>query len=412
MSTPAQKTPIQKFVDFLASYGLCCILLLFLFLLTLLGTLEQTQMGLYDVQKKYFESLFLVHWLFDKVPVPLPGTYLVLLLLAVNLGLGGFIRIQKRRRTTGVIITHIGIALLLLAGFVKLKFADDGQMTLYESGRADPSLTQSDEYQSYHDWEIAIFDGDTKRDIKEFIIPQEDFLGDLDPASGRSRTFKSPDLPFDLVISNALRNCQALPKGPRFQAKLPVVDGHSLFAEALAKENEQNVAGAYITIKDESGERQAILWGHERYPFAFRSGGKTWGISIRHTRYKLPFAIKLDTFTHEVYPRTQIPKVFMSDVTKIEDGDVTPYKIEMNAPLRHKGFTLFQASYGPSNAPPGTAMFSTFAVTRNPSDHWPLYSCIVISIGLLFVFGEKLVKYTKSQQKKRKAREGQEESSS
>ncbi len=412
MSAKVQKTPIQQLLDFLASYGLCCILLLFLFLLTLLGTLEQTQMGLYDVQKKYFESLFLVHWLFDKVPVPLPGTYLVLLLLAVNLGLGGFIRIKKSKRTVGVIITHLGIALLLLAGFVKLKFADDGQMTLYESGRAETSLTQSDEYQSYHDWEIAIFDGDTRRDVKEFVISQEDFLYDLAPDSGRSRTFKHPELPFELVINNALRNCQALPKGPRFQAKLPVVDGHSLFAEPLAKENEMNVAGAYVTIKDKSGQHEGILWGHERYPLAVRSGGKTWGISLRHARFKLPFTIQLNKFTHEFYPRTQIPKVFMSEVTKTEGDDRTPFKIEMNAPLRHGGFTLFQASYGPSNATPGTAMFSTFAVTRNPSDHWPLYSCIVISIGLLVVFGEKLVKYTKSQQKKRKAREAQEESSS
>ena len=26
--------------------------------------------------------------------------------------------------------------------------------------------------------------------------------------------------------------------------------------------------------------------------------------------------------------------------------------------------------------------FSTFAVVRNPSDHWPLYSCIIVAVGL------------------------------
>ena len=46
------------------------VLLAFLGLLTWLGTLEQTQTGLYEVQKKYFESLILVHHV-GSVPVPL-----------------------------------------------------------------------------------------------------------------------------------------------------------------------------------------------------------------------------------------------------------------------------------------------------------------------------------------------------
>ena len=53
------------------SYGTACVLLVFLFLLTLFGTLEQVEHGLYEVQKKYFESWFLMHQL-GPISLPLP----------------------------------------------------------------------------------------------------------------------------------------------------------------------------------------------------------------------------------------------------------------------------------------------------------------------------------------------------
>ncbi|RMG17443.1 MAG: hypothetical protein D6731_04075 [Planctomycetota bacterium] len=394
----------SKLVDVLASYGLCCVLLLLLFVLTFFGTLEQTELGLYDVQKKYFESLFLVHWLGDLVPVPLPGAYLVLIVLGVNLVLGGVVRMRKTKATLGVLVTHAGILILLLAGFVKLKFSNEGHLTLFEVGRVpDARMTRSDEYVSYHEWEIAIWDGAQERDVKEWIIPDSEFLS----LGEGSRTFTSPDLPFDLEVRRVLRNCQALPKGPMWKAAGPVIDGYALRELELARENEQNVAGLYATIRTSSGEEtQAILWGGQRYPLAVRAGGRTWAIDLRKRRFKMPFAVALDKFTRELYPGTNMPKVFKSEVTVYEEGaPPTKHLIEMNEPLRHRGLVLFQASWGPANARPGDPLFSTFAVVRNPSDYWPLYACIVISVGMLLAFGRKLVASIRTQAKQRRAAE-------
>jgi len=52
--------------------------------------------------------------------------------------------------------------------------------------------------------------------------------------------------------------------------------------------------------------------------------------------------------------------------------------------LRHGGYTFFQASFGPSNAGPDEELYTQFAVVKNPSDHWPLASLIVVFAGLLF----------------------------
>jgi hypothetical protein len=38
---------------------------------------------------------------------------------------------------------------------------------------------------------------------------------------------------------------------------------------------------------------------------------------------------------------------------------------------------------------------------KNPSDQWPLWSCIVIGIGLVVHFGTKLLRYAQKQAARR-----------
>ena len=87
-------TPKKTF-DFFASYGFAVVVLIFLTVLTLFGTLEQANTSLFDVQNKYFNSFFLVHDLFGKIPIPLPGVYLLSVLLFINLTCGAIIRVRK-----------------------------------------------------------------------------------------------------------------------------------------------------------------------------------------------------------------------------------------------------------------------------------------------------------------------------
>lgn len=271
-------------------------------------------------------------------------------------------------------------------------------MTLWEP--TPQGKESSNEFVSYHEWEVAIFPADVARDVSERLIPESDFS---DLTDGRKRTFTAPDLPFTLELSHYLRHSRAMPKGPMWEAETPIVDGYGLDALPQEKENEQNVGGLYLAVTDKAGKRhEGLLWGFARTPLTLTIDGRPWAIDLRKKRFSVPFTIVLDDFTRELHPRTNMPKVFMSDVTKLEDGVATQHKIEMNEPLRHAGYTLFQASWGPGDARPGDRLFSTFAVVKNPSDYWPLYSCIVITVGLLLTFGQKLTAYIRSQAPKRK----------
>jgi hypothetical protein len=377
----------KKLWEGLGSYGLACVLLGFLFVLTFLGTIEQTEYGLYEVQKKYFESLYLVHWVGGVVPLPLPGVYLVLIVLFVNLVVGGLIRIRKSSATLGVIVIHLGILLMLAAGFVKLTLSNDGHLSLMEGEHRD-------EYESYYEWEVAVWDAARVTNVTELLVPEEDFQ---DLQGAKTRTFESPALPFKFELSTFVKNSAVLPKGPMWEATGPVVDGFGIQARGLNKEAENNVAAIVVTVNGKPG----ILWPFSAFPLVVDAGGKKWAFDLRHKRYKMPFDVRLDKFTREVYPNTDTPKTFMSDVLVSEsDAMPRPVKIQMNEPLRHEGLVLFQASFSPL---PGGRFISTLAVVKNPSDQWPLISCLVIAAGMLITFAQKLGRYMRVQAAERKA---------
>jgi len=373
-----------------SSLGLSCALLVLLGLLTWLGTLEQVHSGLYEVQKKYFESFFFLHAA-GPLSVPLPGANLVMCLLFVNLLVGGIVRLRKGWSKAGILTIHAGIGFLLLSGFVKMYFSEDGHVTLFERQSAD-------HFESYYRWEIAVLEDLGDGRVREHLVPQEDFA---DARGPRPVTLTSVELPFDLELSHYMRNCAPMPKGPMFEVRVPVVDGVFLQSRAPEKEAELDTAGVYVALLDEAGERRAgILWGRQLQPLAVTVGGRDFGIDLRRERYPMPFTIRLDEFTKEDHPRIDMARAFSSDVTVIEGAASRPVEISMNEPLRHQGLVLYQSSWGPSDAGPGEPLFSTFSVVRNPADQYPLYACFVIAAGLVLHFSRKLAGYVRSEARK------------
>jgi cytochrome c biogenesis protein len=76
-------------------------------------------------------------------------------------------------------------------------------------------------------------------------------------------------------------------------------------------------------------------------------------ITLRNTgaRLRLPFAIRCDDFNVSFY-ETGAPKEFRSSLTLLENGQAVLRKdIIVNDPLRYRGISIFQSSYGtmPSN---------------------------------------------------------------
>ncbi len=379
------KAIFSKLGGVLGSLWLSVALLALLTLMTWLGTRAQEHMGLFMAQKKYFESWLYVERLAGIVPFPLPGGMTLMSVLFVNLLIGGLVKVRWKWQKAGILITHIGIVLLLGAGFVKGMMATEGYLQLFEGER-------SSVYRSHHDWEIvleeAVDDG-----VRQWIVPDGEFLDRYD---GRTARVSAEGLPFKFTIHDFLLNSTPMTAPPFAASPFPAVDGAYLKPLELELEHERNVAGCRITVDHGDGRAptEGLLWGFERAPMTVDAAdGRRFGITLRKKELPMPFTVKLDEFTHEYYPNTMIPKVYMSDVTVIDEDGPAKHKIRMNEPLRQDDMIVFQSSWGPTNARPGERLYSGFSVVENPADQWPWYSMWVIAAGMLLHFGLMLLRF-------------------
>ncbi|MCB1210963.1 MAG: cytochrome c biogenesis protein ResB [Verrucomicrobiales bacterium] len=418
---PQPKSLGSLVLRFFSSFGLATVVLALLLLHTFLGTLEQVDHGLFESQKKYFESF--VVWDIDVgcclramhipsgnfvMPVLLPGGFTLMVLLAINLICGGIMRIVKRLnkaraegvnhnilRFTGLVIAHGSMVFMLLAGLVSMYWKKDGAAMLSEG-------QTTEEFQSFHDTAIEIQQlspAPAEGQAKVWVIDGSLFK-DLkaDAQSGKGRTFTQPDLPFEIMVMNYEVNC--FPRKPESEeTKRTVVDGYYLQPVAESPEQEKNIDGAYVKITHpDKRVETGILWRYANGPLTVTSGDKTWGISLGRKTYKLPFAIRLDDFQREVHPGTERARKFTSQITMLQDGQEHKKIITMNEPLRSQGYAVFQQSFDMSQRADGTmAERSQLEIVQNPSDHWPLISCVAVGIGLLIQMGSQLTRFLSRQ---------------
>ncbi len=391
-NTSPSKSPRSipgKVFDVLSGFGLATITLLLLGLLTWLATLEQIDNGLYPTLTKYFDwkAIYLIPEINGKiVPLPLPGGYWVCAVLLLNLILGGIIRIRKGWNHVGNLISHFGIILMLVAGGVAHHFSERGNMAVEEG----QSSNTAEDYFEYVVEVAEIKDG--KQD-KIHVIRGKD-IDDLD--GDKLRTFKIPELPFDLQLTGYMPNVVPVSVNERApDRKQPIADSYFL-AEKPKKTPpepaEQFTAGCYARILGHDGKNSDpfILAGASFHPFTYRDGDRVFTIDMHKRLWPMQFTVKLNKFTAQFHPGTMMASKFVSNITRIENGAEAEVTIRMNEPMRYEGLTFYQASYGPPGAGPKQKLYSVFEVVRNPADKWPEISLWIVAFGMFVTFMIKL----------------------
>jgi len=338
----SKSTPPNRILALFSSFGLALVLLACLFLLTIFGTLHQVDHGLHAAKERFFASWFL--WTeVGGVRLPtFPAGMTCMMLLSVNMLVGGLLRLKISRRTAGIVVVHLGIAFLLLSGLVKQWTADEGYISLAEGRVAET-------FRSDHLWEVSVFEVTGADSVEELVIRHGEFE---DLGGDQRRRFWSDDLPFDLLLSNFMPSATVQSAGA---GKGGVeLDGFRLLATPPDPEPGRNAAGLVVEISGGGASQRALLWGFQATPWTFESGGRTWAVDLRHARYKMPFQLRLEDFQKEDHPGMGMAKAYRSDVTKIVGQREERIRIQMNEPLRSEGLVLFQSSWGPQDAdPPG-----------------------------------------------------------
>ncbi|MCA9316141.1 MAG: cytochrome c biogenesis protein ResB [Planctomycetes bacterium] len=404
-----------------SSYLLAVVVLLLLLLLTYLGTLAQQSDNLYNVQQRYFDSLFFVEDL-GGLPVPLPGAYLLLAILFVNLVVGGLARMKYTWSRAGIVVTHVGMAVLLVGSFVEFQVSTKGYLALYEqeefqdvneNGVWDPGEPFDDVdgngqwtpgeagsmYLSHYDWDLTLTPARSGRRT-QVVLPFDELVR---AADGPVR-FEGGGLPFPVEVWGWAPNARVERTPPRATYG---VDGLVLRAVPEHPEKkEHNRPGCYVRLYPPgSAPIELIAWSAAQVPFRAQTADGGWDVALDKRGWVLPFQVRLDRFVRRMYPGTNMPKEYSSHITKIEHDVPEGRHITMNEPLRHKGYILYQSSYSTETLPKTgrERNISVFAVVENPADRIPWFAVGLIFLGLLYHFGFRLVRYLGAEARRRHA---------
>ncbi|MCK6417345.1 MAG: cytochrome c biogenesis protein ResB [Alphaproteobacteria bacterium] len=320
------------------------------------GTLAQRWLGLYAAQEMFFSAF--ITWI---GPVPLPGGYTLLGVFCMSLLIKFLFASPWQKGKTGIVLAHLGALVLMIGGLVTALSAREHFMVIAQ-GQSSPYIYD------YHKRALFIFAHD---DLIRTVA-----FKDLAPKK------KIEDLPFSLTILKRCMNC-AIERRPTDDAKNFKSMGQFMMLQDKPpeKEPEANISG--ITLRIDAAKRNQngdyIAFDGMPKPIAVNAGGRAFKLMFGKEQSALPFSIRLDKFTKEVYPGTDQASGYSSDVV-VEDGVLKlPARISMNAPLHYRGYTFYQSSF--EQGPQGTA--SILSVVHNKGRIFPYLGTAIMAVGLL-----------------------------
>jgi hypothetical protein len=120
------------------------------------------------------------------------------------------------------------------------------------------------------------------------------------------------------------------------------------------------------------------LWISEGEVKSFQSRGRNISVYFGQETADLPFNLKLIKFTKQDYPGTSTPMSYESAVEIQETGH--QQVISMNEPLKHLGYTAYQASFVMN---PGAPAESIFSVNRDPGRALKYLGSLILGIGII-----------------------------
>ncbi len=326
-----------------------------LMLLLVVGTIAQKPMGLYEAQKKFFNSFFFL-W----GPLPLPGGYILIGLVTVCLALKFFLQSEWSLRKAGINVAHFGILTLLTGGLLTAISARESFMVI-------PEGTQSQYLYDYHQRTLYIFEDD-------ILLKSVPF---------RELGLRITGIPFDLAVMNTCINCTIIKREDQGNFK-SMAQFMALKDLPPSKDPEANLTGLTFQIRD-MGEQSGTYIAFEGMPepIVIKKNEKEYKIIFGKQQRMLPFSVRLVDFKRDVYPGTDKAKSYSSDVMILDNGVEWPERIEMNKPLRYKGYTFYQSSFEQAAAMQATIL----SVVENKGRVFPYISTLIIAAGLLLHIG-------------------------
>lgn len=321
------------------------------------GTVAQRYVGLYDAQKTFISSF--VFW---AGPLPLPGGYTLMAVLALGLLAKFLFYSPWSLARAGINLAHLGVLVLLAGGLLSAVQSREGSLVVAEG---ETARTVRD----FHTRALAVFHEGAAVAVlaRDGLKPGRKTVLD----GGRS-----------IEILSVCRNCAISRRGEDAPPELKgMARFMSLSSAPPALKDEENLYGLTFRLSGFSPAEDGVYITFDPMPKPVSAGGYT--LEYGKAGRDLPFDVRLVDFRAENHPGTAMARAYSSQV-EIVDGNVTwPALIEMNSPLRYKGYTLFQSSFMQE---PGAAEITVLSVVENRAWLFPYIGTAVMAAGLLLHF--------------------------
>ena len=354
---------MQAVIKFLKQPKLFVFTIMWMMVLVVLGTIAQREMGLFAVQQKYFSA-----WVTWVGFFPMPGGRLTMIIMLVNLSFFFFNKSIWQFNKLGIVILHLGGMLLLIGGGLTAIFSSEGNMVIEEG-------SSSNHVEDYHYMELAVVNT-SAANFDEFTIFEQSAL-----KIGKLLTHKN--LNFEIEVINYLENCEPVERTSAAEVNYRGMLKNIFLSELKPeKEDNWNRPGIIYQISNSGTNKDGIygIFLGQTIPQTLEMNGYKYQFYLRRQRTYLPFSIKLLDFKKILHPGTGIAKSYSSEISLIEAGVARRVLIKMNEPLRHKGYTFFQASFieGPE------IETTVLAAVKNYGRLFPYISSLIMCVGLLF----------------------------
>lgn len=410
-------------IKFFTSLRLTVVLLAFGIVLLFVGTLAQADEGLYNAQSRYFRQWIVLGLdLFGhKVPLILPGGYLIGTMLLINLLAAHIYRFQLSVKKVGIQLAHAGVVLILVGQLATDMFAHESQMQFFEG----ETKSYSESAQNYE----LIFETPVGANTEQVVSIPASLLA-------RGGIIQDADLPFAVQAVQFWKNSgEPMFRAPMMQHDEPIADHGAALnfdfqpAPEVKETDEKNIPTALIelsrqgetvgkwVVSDWSTDESLIQAVREdsaqmlktkpsdpmvktmvddlTRPQTVEVDGKPFTFYLRPQRTHFPFSLTLLKATHTVYEGTDIPKDFRSRVQlkNPQTGENRQVEISMNNPFRYDGLTFYQyqMTAGEMVQQAGRTPSSVLQVVHNPSWLTPYFGCGMVAAGLVIQFMFHLV---------------------
>tara|TARA_Y100001970_G_scaffold268272_1_gene359331 strand:- start:2845 stop:3957 length:1113 start_codon:yes stop_codon:yes gene_type:complete len=353
----------QKMIKLISNPKIFVFTIIWLMVLVTVGTVDQKNIGLFEAQNKYFSSIII--WFYS---IPLPGGGLTMAILAINLFSFFFKPNIWTKNKLGVLTIHMGALVLLIGAGITSVFSKEGNMIIIENEK-------SNYMHSFYYKEYTILNLDEYKDSIEVINFNESLLK-------KNQILSYKNLPFKIKVIDYFVNSKIISGSNN---SLSPLRGDAIQFELKEKfpetEMNKNISGIiYQIITNDDLINGYYIYQLEQEPEIITINNMKYALLLRPERTYLPLEIELSNFKKIMHPGTNIAKSFSSEIFLIENETQRRIVIEMNAPLRHKEYTFYQASFAELN---DGREATVLAVVKNSGKLFPYISSIIMCIGVL-----------------------------